>query len=191
MKADRTIKVITDGSVRKHKGRRLLQMGILVLFPGDIIKRYTTECVYSISTTSNECEYMALQAGIAEVHSYLKSLSNRGSANPSDYDLVMYVDSELLAKQLIGECATKKESFKSMQKTIKRKAGLFNKASVYWHRRDADLAVVADYATRNPSERIENLHIQFRQKDVSELVQEIYKRILTKERNDEQASNEK
>ena len=189
MELNNTITVITDGSVRREQGVRTPQLGVLVLCPDNKVVKYKAFTQYSSTITSNECEYIALQTGLNEAYQYIKSYTHKGSVNPKDYDLVMYLDSELVVKQLINECDTKKESFKKMQKAIKLKTREYNKASIYWHRRDSDLAVVADYASRNTPVRVENLWIQYRQKDVSELIQEIYTRILTEEKKEKK--NEK
>lgn len=83
--------------------------------------------------TNNEAEYLALIHG-------LELAAELGYRN-----VRCFVDSQLIAKQVSGEYACKKDSLKPLHRQVlSLMKSAFDYASISWHKRDSPLAAAAD-----------------------------------------------
>ena len=140
MEGSTLIKVITDAAVEKTSGKYKGRAGVLILDGDGIVRHFYSEGLGNV--TSNEGEYQALKLGV--------TLATAETASKKDADLELYTDSKLVFNQMLGNYRTKKAEFVTMQKSIKGICRPFKSTKMKWHRRNSDLAVLADFASKHP-----------------------------------------
>ena len=165
MKDSKLIKVVTDAAVDKKSGKWKGRAGVLILGDGDIVQRFYSENIGNV--TSNEGEYKALLIGtIVATNSVLKDTDKKNTR------LELYTDSKLVFNQMLGNYRTKRATFVASQKEIKLACKGFGKTTMMWHRRNHDLAVLADFASKHPR-RTKTIEQMYTGKNVSEVLEKV------------------
>ena len=190
MDSSNPVTVIVDGSTtlrRTPSNRSTTQgrLGVVVVAPNNTLALFETCAHPNVGLSHNEYEYLSVVHGLSCVTRLFSTQVlegyKLGNKPRIPRDIKLLVDSELVCNQMLGEYATRKEKFRKYQKKIKEGCRFFSSVSIQWHSRESDLAVVADYATRKPEHVIDRLHRQYRNKDISLLIEEIFERKIVEE----------
>lgn len=175
------LKVVTDGSLTRSKGcHPVWQSGILILDQDNIVQKYLTLIGKgNFWLTSNAVEYNSVYWGVHTATQLIRSLGTLSKCK--DYQIHLYADSQLIVQQLRKVYATKKQQFLKIQKDILKYCRYYKEIHMYWHRRNTDLAVIADYASKADENDVRALFLKYGGLDVDLLSQEIHKKLLLEE----------
>lgn len=174
MKSTKVIKVVTDASVIRDGGKYKGRAGVLVLDDDNTIKHFESKHLGNV--TSNEGEYLSLLEGVKYVTNTLK----KDEVDLKNISLEMYTDSSLVYNQILGNFKTKKKCFVKMQNEIKSECKRFKGTKVIWHKRDMDLAMLADFGSKHPR-RTKSIFSQFKGKEVAGAVEKAARFIIKDE----------
>jgi ribonuclease HI len=170
-----TFKVITDASVAKNEaGKYKGRLGILLLDPNDRLINFYSEGVGRV--TSNEGEYMALEAGMSHLERHFEA----NEIDPKKHKVDLYTDSSLVFNQIMKNFKTKKKKFKIFQDQIVAQCKKYKEADINWHPREADLATMADFATKHPR-RTRSIYKRYKNEPVGEALEKVCKFLLKDE----------
>lgn len=148
------VKIITDAAVVKVGGKYKGRAGVVILNDDDMVMDFYSATMGNV--TNNEGEYQAMRLGLnTAMTSYLTEKDKQGITVErhlidEEVSVELWTDSKLVYDQIMGNCKTKKKSLKGEQKTIKGMVNRFKHGKIMWHRRDRDLAELADFGSKHP-----------------------------------------
>lgn len=192
-------KVITDAAVSRSRSSYKGREGILVLDENDCVLHFSSAALGNV--TSNEGEYLAMQHGVEAALLTVKKPKpdDEGrvfSNSIAETSLEVFTDSQLVFNQMLGNYKTKKKSLLKTQNDIKSICRPCKSTKVKWHRRDRDLAVLADFASKHPRrtkamfQRLEGEHYdKFTDRAVALLIKDDDAAAKEKAKEQEDANN--
>ena len=167
---------MTDASVvrdeiGKYKGRA----GIMVLDENNNLKNFESKSLGNV--TSNEGEYIAMLEGLRDLTT---KLGEDEGVDLKDIIIQLYTDSSLVYNQMMNNYKTKKSGFIKLQNEIKKYCKCYKGAKIIWHKRNLDLAMLADFGSKHPR-RTKILFERFKDQNFSQVVEKAARFILKDE----------
>lgn len=112
--------IFSDGGARNNPGPAA--GGAIVFF--DEEKRCLAAGNFYGKQTNNQAEYRALQDGLEVVEEYYRDM------DLENVELNIFLDSELIVKQLNGEYQVKNEELKSLYSDLQKRLSKFGKTNI-------------------------------------------------------------